>query len=191
MLKEKIQKNIRKVGSYFKDFRLPAEASAQAGLSTFDKPRLWRGGFTLIEVIVVIAILGILATITTLSFNNFRGKDSLEANASSVLSMYEKARENTVSSLENSKYGVYATTTKFVIFKGDVYSEGANGNDEFLLEGGVVLQSIDLIGGGQSVVFERLTGKTSEYGLITIGLSSDPTKKIDIIIENTGLIHRN
>ncbi|PIP87405.1 hypothetical protein COW81_00455 [Candidatus Campbellbacteria bacterium CG22_combo_CG10-13_8_21_14_all_36_13] len=149
-----------------------------------------RGGFALIEVIVVLAILGILAGITTVSFSKFRNTDVLEGNVSSVLSMYAKARENTVSSLENSKYGVYATTTKFVIFKGDIYSEGASGNEEFVLEGGVVLKDINIFGGGQSVVFERLTGKTLNYGFITIGISSDPTKDLDIIIEKTGLVRK-
>ena len=66
MLKEKNQKNIRKVGSSFKDFRLPAEvrlndevgqASSQLGLSAFDSTRRWRGGFSIVESLVAISIL--------------------------------------------------------------------------------------------------------------------------------------
>jgi prepilin-type N-terminal cleavage/methylation domain-containing protein len=133
------------------------------------KTKIFLRGFTLMEMIVAMSVIVMIASITIGTLPKFQRTSDLNATAEGVVSLLTEARIKTISSSEDgSQFGVYLEADRAVLFKGTTYSEGAPGNREFLFPGTTELSSIDINGGGDQVVFGRLTGATNEYGTLTI-----------------------
>jgi prepilin-type N-terminal cleavage/methylation domain-containing protein len=159
--------------------------------------RLWKifkmsknktfSGFTLIEILVVIAFIALLSTITFQSFRALNDKEALDKDAHGILSLMLEARSLTLSSKNANQYGVHFESDKAVIFTGGVYDANASDNVVMDLNHGVRITDIDLQGGGNEVIFTRLTGNTSQYGTTTISLLADSSKTKSIVIFQSGL----
>ncbi len=145
-------------------------------------------GLTIVEILVVISVLAVLSSITILSFGNIRDNESLEKTALRISSILEDARSLTLASKEDSSYGVFATTTHVVLFKGDTYSESDPDNKRFDFNTNVIISENDFSDGGDVITFVRLTGKTNQNGTTTVSLVSDPSQTKNVFIGPTGLI---
>jgi len=148
-------------------------------------------GITLVEILIVISILAFLAAAASVPFSSFRAAQALNSSAADLVSLLKDARSAAVSSKDSSQYGVHFETARAVYFKGSVWSEPSSTNREISLDSTVSASLISLAGGGSDVIFEQLTGETSQYGTIEVSLKSNPSKKKTITILRTGVVSHN
>jgi prepilin-type N-terminal cleavage/methylation domain-containing protein len=144
-------------------------------------------GVTLLEFVVVIAIVVVLTSIIVNSFSAFKNNKVLDTGVENILSVLAKARGNTLASKNAYQYGVHFESAQIVLFQGAVYSVSDPNNEIISLDTSLEVSSISLAGGGSEVIFDRLTGKTSENGTIVIRVKSDTTKTKTITIDATGI----
>ena len=143
-------------------------------------------GFTFLEILIVLGVLAILATIVTTALSNFRTHALLAEVKNRALSELNLAKSQTLGSEENAQYGVHFETLKIVRFKGAAYSASDPGNAIYELPTGVEISSVAL-GGPAEVIFERLTGRASAAGTVTVSLLSDANASSTITIFSSGL----
>ena len=144
-------------------------------------------GFSAAELIVSLAIMFVLAGIILSAFISFRKTQSLTIDTETVIEVLRQARNQTLSSKNSTVYGVHMTAPKITLFTGSTYSSGAGTNQDFTLSSTDTILTISLTGGGSDVVFQRLTGETSQNGTVVVsspGLSQTKT----ITIYKTGLV---
>ena len=150
------------------------------------KPRL-KSGFTILELAIVIAIMATLSAIIISTFISFRKNQALEKDTEIVVQVLEQARNQTLSSKNSSVYGVHFTAPKITLFKGSSYVANDSNNQDFVLSSTDTILTISLTGAGVDVIFNRLTGETSQDGTVTVsspGLSRTKT----VTIYKTGVV---
>lgn len=142
----------------------------------------YKKGITAIELLVVVAVLGIIFSIVVPQFSKTRENQVLKTGVQDVLSAINKARSQTLASLDSLTYGVRFESDKVIIFTGTAYSFGAASNETIMITSpasitNVTLNSVSAIPG--EMYFNRLSGSPSRTGTITIS-SSNITKIITI-----------
>lgn len=145
-------------------------------------------GFTVFEILIVLTIIATLSSIIVTSFSQFRNTKILDTGVENTVSILAKARGNTLSSKNSFQYGVHLEATQVVLFRGGTYTVGDSNNEVSLLDSSLEISTIALTGGGSNVIFDRLTGKTSQGGTIIIRVKSDVSKTKTITINGTGLV---
>jgi prepilin-type N-terminal cleavage/methylation domain-containing protein len=150
-------------------------------------------GFSYIEVMVTVAVLSIIFVGSIPIFKNFSKNSDLEIDTEKIVSSLRLVRQRTVSSMGESQWGVYfnvaVNPNEIILFKGSDFTSREITYDEiFYLLDTVQYDSINILDGGSEVVFERLTGMTSQIGTTTIMLLSDVSKTSSIFIDNSGQI---
>jgi hypothetical protein len=106
------------------------------------------------------------------SFKTLRDNQVLKATASDVFSSLDKARSQTLASVNSSEYGVHFQSDKVVIFKGQVYSSSDVNNENIIITTPATISAIALTGGATDVYFDRLSGAPNKTGTITVTISS-------------------
>ena len=139
-------------------------------------------GFTLIELMLAISIVTMISVLVLESLTKFRDRQLVEIGSENIMSLLAKARTDTLASLDDSEYGVHFEFDRMVLFKGGVFTEPSSDNTEVLFDLRVGLVDISLTGGGADVIFDRLTGGTSQYGVLTFGafINASTTQKVTI-----------
>ncbi len=148
-------------------------------------------GITIIELLVVLAVLGIIISVVIFQFSKIRENQVLKNGVADILSSINKARSQTLSSLNSSEYGVRFESDKVIIFKGKVFSDIDPANEIINITMPANITNITL--GGISEIsgdmyFNRLSGTPSADGSIT--LSTANYSKI-ITISATGVTSAN
>ena len=146
-------------------------------------------GFTILEIIISLSIFLILVIIVVSSFSSFRNNQELTNAAQETTNLLNLARSKTLSSESSSQYGVHFESSRIVIFRGTSFSESSPNNNIVTLSSLIEISAINLNGGGNNLVFQRLTGKTGNYGTITLRIKSDIGKTKIIEIKNTGIVN--
>ena len=147
-------------------------------------------GLSLIEIIIVVAIVGVLSAIVAVSFHTFQRQQIQKTTIDTILSSLDSARARTLSAHNSSQFGVYFSQNEVIEFEGEIYEPEAEGNFIHTLDERVTIENISLNGGGNEVVFLKLTGDTNNYGTLEIivdGISPDKM----ITISGTGLVSSN
>ena len=144
----------------------------------------YQKGITIIELLIVIVVIGIMALIVLPQFSYIKENQVLKNGVSDILSSIDKARGQTLSSLNSSEYGVHFESDKVIIFKGTVFSAIAPDNENIDLTSPATISAITLGGGGSDIYFNRLSGSPSVTGTVT--LSTTNYSKI-ITISSTGV----
>lgn len=154
-------------------------------------------GFTLIEVLIVLVVIVIISSIVVLSLSKFRNEQALKNTTVDIVSLLNKARQNTLSSVNSTNYSVHFEEGKAVLFIGNKYEEDDPTNEEILFTSVVnipTIGGINISGGGNEINFERLTGEVTNGTIsstIIVRLINDITKQKTIIINKTGIISSN
>jgi len=143
------------------------------------------------ELIIAISIMTILTVIAVGSFSQSVGPKALESQTAIVLSLIEQARNTTLSAKNASVYGVHFETSKAVLFAGATYSSTSVSNIVEPMHPKVQISNIALLGGGNDIVFNRLTGETAQSGTITLSLVASSTQAKTITVFGTGLSQSN
>ena len=150
------------------------------------KPKLV-SGLTIVELLVSLAILLIVVVIISGAFIDFRKNQALIMDTDTIVGTLRQARNQTLSSKDSSLYGVHFSSQEITLFVGGIYDEEDPDNQEFVLSSTDLTLNTNLFGGGDDVIFNRLTGETSQYGTITVTSSGLSKSKI-VTIYKTGLI---
>ena len=132
--------------------------------------------FTLIEVLVIIAVIIILIGITASVYSSFRSHSELNTSSEEILSVLRLSQSKTLSSEGASEYGVHLEQDKIVLFKGDVYDPLDPNNEMHDFSSRVRISNISLNGGGTEIIFDRISGFTSEFGTVKLELKKDPNQ---------------
>ena len=153
------------------------------------------GGFTLIEVIVVITILTILITVSITSLHSLQIASYLDNGTQEFVSILKLAQNKTLSSENNSQYGVYldvlVSPNKYILFKGPSYVLRDISYDQiYFLDKTVEFFGITL-NGGSEIVFDKLTGTTQNSGSVALRLASDTSQNKTVYISSVGTVGFN
>lgn len=143
-------------------------------------------GFSLVEILVVLAIILLLSGVVIVSYRTFGRNINLGTVSQQIVVVLDDARSRTVASLNDSQYGVQFTNNTYTLFQGSAYNQAASGSEIHLLPNGIEFGDITLSGGGNSVVFNRITGTTSQPGIIVLRLTDTPTNTQTITISSQG-----
>ena len=143
-------------------------------------------GFTLLEILIALSILFIIISIVVNPFSSFRNRSLLNIEVENILTLINDARSKTLSSFQDSEYGIHFETNRAVFFKGTSFVEPEANNIEIIFNTAIYISDISLTGGGSNLIFNRLTGKTDEDGTITVALTSDVSTNNVITIYATG-----
>jgi type II secretory pathway pseudopilin PulG len=151
-------------------------------------------GLTLIGMVLVVVIMLILAAVAMTSLSKFRNEQDIKNTVEDVVTLLNTARNNTLSSLNATNYGVHFENTRAVLFTGNTFVNSDPNNVVSTLPTSVeipVSGGINLSGGGSDIVFTRLTGDTSNYGTIVIRLTSTTSRTTTVTISKTGIVSTN
>lgn len=151
-------------------------------------------GISIIEILAVISIIAILLVIVLPNLSNFRNERTLTNTTQDIISVLNKAKSDTTSSLNSNSYGVHFETDRVVYFIGTTYNGADAGNIVTSIDSSVTIPlsgGINLNGGGSDVMFTRLTGDTTNYGTIVVRLTSDATRQKTITVSKTGAVSSN
>jgi len=145
-------------------------------------------GFTLIEIVIVMAISAFLIVGFFSVYSNFNKEKLFEFAVQGVANLLKEAKSSTLASKDATIYGVHFETGRAVLFKGSIFSEPNSDNREYTMPADVELSIINLNGGGSDIIFDRLTGETSQFGTMTISRVSDPTITQNIVVSQMGVV---
>ncbi len=151
----------------------------------------YKKGITIIELLITLSLLGLLFLIVLPSFSKLRENQVLGAATSDIASAINKARSETLASVNSSEYGVHFQSNSVIIFKGKVYSAGTSTNETISITSPANISNITLGGVSSTsadMYFNRLYGVPSAAGTITV--SSTSTSKT-ITISATGSVSLN
>lgn len=147
-------------------------------------------GYSLAELLIVLAISILILGISMTAFVNFRNSKALEMDTKMIVEVLREARNQTLTSQYTSQYGVHFNATgnsQAISFVGPTFIDGAATNKIYSLESKGVNLTVILQGGGSDIVFNRLTGETTQSGTILI-YSPQVTNTKTITVYKTGLI---
>ena len=150
-----------------------------------------KNGFTAIEMLLVISILGGLFLLIEPQFSKIKELQVVKNTTGEIISSLNKARSDTLASLNSSAYGVHFQSNQVVIFTGSSYSSSASTNKIVTVSSPVRISGVVFGGVSASsgdVYFNRLTGTPSITGTITI--ASTNYSKI-ITLSATGIASSN
>jgi len=145
-------------------------------------------GFTIVELLIVMAIMVVLVSISIAPLSHFRSTALIDQTKSDIISALTEARNLTLSSRDNTIYGVHFETSKVVMFKGSTYFALTPGNKVYELGDRVSITGINLSSGGAELTFRRLTGEASKTGTIVYRVNSDSGIIATTTILSSGII---
>lgn len=147
-----------------------------------------KSAFSVVEIIIIIAVGLILFTVTTSAFNGMRNRQALNATVEEISSVIQNSQAKTLASKKSQNYGVRFETNRLVAFEGSTFTEPNATNKYTEFSNLAEISVISLNGGGQNMVFERLTGETNQYGTITVRMKNNTSDSKTITIEKTGSV---
>lgn len=150
------------------------------------KNNIYNKGISGLEVFIVVAVLGILFAVILPQFQENRERQVLSAAAGDILSSLNRARSQTLASVDSSSYGVRFQADKIIIFKGTSYSAGAPDNENIAILSPASISNVTLngtSGAAGELYFARISGSPSKSGTVTL---STPNLSKIITISQTG-----
>lgn len=148
-------------------------------------------GFTLIEIVVALGIIIVIFVFGVKPFIVMRNNKILDESVVKIEALLQEASSMTISSVGASRYGVHFEETKAVLFVGDYYIESDSNNKDLILNKLTAISEINLNNNRPEIIFDRLTGKTSDSGNIKISLVNDSSKFKTITISSEGVFSSN
>ncbi len=147
-------------------------------------------GFTLTELLVVIAVMALIGSIVWGGLSNYRDVQALQSTTDVIVATLGEARSKAISSVEAIQYGVHFEEKSIVLFEGNQYVPSSASNTTTVLSNAISVSSSGLTSSSTEIVFEKITGKGSASGQITVSLSANKDKNFVIIVEPIGIAYR-
>jgi len=146
--------------------------------------------FMLIELLVVIGVSLVLLGISAGAYTALNRGSSIDTEARKLESVLNLARNRTIASEGGQSFGVHMDTSgdEYIIFPGSSYIVSNPENKKFEMPSQVSINSVALNGGGSDIVFDRLSGTTSQFGSIAVQDVGDSSRIMTLCIEESGAI---
>ncbi|QQG45581.1 MAG: type II secretion system protein [Candidatus Sungiibacteriota bacterium] len=144
-----------------------------------------RRGITLLEVVVSVAILALLGAVSLVSFTNSRRVRDLTTAGGNVLSILRFAQARALGGEDNSPWGVKLEQNQFTLFRGASFS-GSTLTEVHALPSGIEVANIVLAGGGQEIVFKKISGATDQSGGFDLRTASVSANTFSVTVEGSG-----
>ena len=151
-----------------------------------DQKKSAKHGFSMLEIVISIAILALIVTLSLVSFFALNRRSELNSSASIIKSVLSEARSKTLAGYSGTRYGVHFASTSVTIFLGDTYNAGAGTNVTTSIYQNTTVSNVAVSGGGVNIIFNRLTGETSQPGTVTLTGPGGATKTLTIY--GTGIV---
>lgn len=151
----------------------------------------YQKGLSVTELLIVIAGIALLVAFVLPQFFKLRENQTLKSAVGDILSILDKARANTLASVNSSEYGVHLESDKVIIFKGNTFDVNDTNNETINITTPASISNVTLNGiSGSSgdVYFQRVYGVPSKSGTITVSTTS--SSKI-ITLSSTGVASSN
>ncbi len=148
---------------------------------------LSKRAFTLIELIFVIVIMTIITTISFYFLSKVNKKEALEKDVASLSALMRDGRLLSVTSKDASTFGIHLTSGQAVLFEGSSYVPGGSNEKVVVYSKYVYMSGSSLNLGTSDIIFDRLTGATTNYGTVTLSLV-DNTSSTTITVLRTGVL---
>jgi len=145
-------------------------------------------GFTFVEVVLVIAIFGILLGLSAMYYNSTQVRTDIHTQAANIVHYLRLSQSNAASGLNNQDHGIHFESGSYTTFKGSSYVQNDPNNFVMDLPTTMILNNINLNGGGSNIIFIKSTGETANYGTISL-TSAQINKTIPITITEVGTIN--
>lgn len=139
------------------------------------------------EVILVLIILAIGFGFSILYTQNIQISSDINTISSNFVEFTRNVQSNSKSGNQNLATGIHLEATKYVLFEGGVYDPNSQTNYTVQLPSTVVIQNINLNGGGSDVIFSSPKGATNNYGTFSF-FSSQTNKLVLITITKIGTV---
>lgn len=141
------------------------------------------------------AIFGLLAAVSMIAIGALRGGSDLQNEAQMFQRVLELARNRTIASEGDARYGVYVDVStnphQYVLFQGNDYATRQVNEDEVYTLGSTIEFASVSFGGGSEVVFDRIEGTTSQSGNVVLRVKIDPTNIKTVYVESSGSVEIN
>lgn len=137
---------------------------------------------------MVLAVFAVAISAILNSFGQLNQNQVINKNTELVATVLREARSLTLSSKGGNQYGIHLESSQAVLFQGSTYNPVATSNVSYLLNPLGNISGVTLVGGGSEIIFDRLTGDTSQSGIIKLSLVADQSSTRTITISSTGLV---
>lgn len=148
-------------------------------------------GFTFVELMVSVGLIVLLAVLAVPALRIFQQQQNVGQKAQEIMGVLRSAQSKTVASEGSSSYGVYFNTGsiphQYTLFKGSTFAARDVSVDE-TYKFPSTLEFFNVNVAGNQVVFDRLTGFTSQPGNISVRLKSDTSQTRTVYVESVGQI---
>ncbi|HEY4504653.1 MAG TPA: hypothetical protein VJI73_02685 [Candidatus Paceibacterota bacterium] len=144
-------------------------------------------GISLLELVIVLAILITMVISGITSLSEFRTNVAVADSKEKIMLALSRARSKTLASELGNVYGVHFQTDKAVLFIGPIYIVSEPSNEEYVFDNRAQIYNIS-IADGSNVLFERLTGETSNTGTVILRAYNDKWLWSTTTIGASGLI---
>jgi prepilin-type N-terminal cleavage/methylation domain-containing protein len=148
-------------------------------------------GFTFLEILIVVAIIFMLSALSMTVYSKLNRNQTLTKDVQAVEAILEQARSQALASKNSSVYGIHFASTSVTLFDGYTYNASDPDNHVYMLNPENVIWNATLTGGGLDVVFKRLTGETTQSGIVTLSTLITPATTKTITLYKTGVIQVN
>lgn len=142
----------------------------------------------MIELLISITIVGVLSLIGLWYFTRATDTEALKKDAQGIVAIINEARSLSLASKNALQYGVHLEEFQVVLFEGNSYASSSLSNKYQPFNRRVHKFSHSLNGGGDDIVFSRLTGETNNFGTIKISLINNSLSSTTVSINNNGVV---
>ncbi|MBI5732762.1 prepilin-type N-terminal cleavage/methylation domain-containing protein [Candidatus Jorgensenbacteria bacterium] len=146
-----------------------------------------RKGFTLIEMIIVMAFLVVVGALLVSSLNN-QALGNLDGEAQIISSRLSQTQTRAMGGVGGTSWGLHlnnVTSSFYALFQGSTYVTPI---DTYYLSNTIQFQT-PATGASTTIVFDKLTGKTTGTSTIIISLKSNSSITKTITVSATGKIN--
>ena len=143
-------------------------------------------GITIIELLAAVAIMGILGAVSVSVFSKLANNSSLDRDVTIINSYIEKARTESINSVNSLEHGIKFEANKITVFKSVTFSAG-NTETYYDIPGKSRISAINLTGGATTVYFNKLTGAPSVTGTVVVSQTNGSETRT-ITIYATGIV---
>lgn len=174
-------------------------------------------GFSLLELIIVMAILAILSSGIAIWFFGYQRRAEVDSASKMMVDTLRDAQSRSIGGKDFKPWGVCfsAIDNKFVLFRDDCNSNGIADNgeagtdcggggcfdcdlkcngvsvkEENYLSSFAKIGSVSLFGGGNKVIFNKLSGGAAQFGTVRIEQANDSASFKNITVTELGKIDR-
>lgn len=140
-----------------------------------------KNGISVLEVIITISIIVALSAFVIPKLSDFRKEQLIKNTIEDVVSLLNRAKIDSSSSLDSSNYSIYFENDKITYFKGVNFDVNDPLNQTIIFDNDIRIKEdggINLNGGGNILTFPRLTGDVIGYGTIILELTDSSKQKI-------------